>query len=59
MLINCGYQTVDNTDINIGEFRPLSSNFLPLKIYNPVKLYNYCTKEVSVITMPAHCGRSS
>ena len=49
LLINCCFQTEDNTDINDGEFRPLSCNFLPLKKYNPKKLYNYSTKEISVI----------
>ena len=51
LLINCYSQTQDNTDIVNGKFRPLSCNFLPLKKYNPKKLYNYKTKEVSVIEL--------
>ena len=50
MIINCGYQTVDNADIKSGEFRPLSCDFLPLKKYNAAKVYAYHTKEISVIT---------
>jgi hypothetical protein len=49
LICNCGYQTKDNTDIANGEFRPLSCDYLPLKKYNPRKLYTYNTKEVSVI----------
>ncbi len=49
LICNCSYQTKDNTEITNGDFRPLSCDFLPLKKYNPVKLYNYNTKEVSVI----------
>lgn len=49
LIINCGYQNQDNTNINNGEWRPLSCDFLPLKKYNPIKLFNYNTKEVSLI----------
>ena len=42
-------QTQDDTDIVNGEFRPLSYDYLPLKKYNPTKLYNYNSKEISVI----------
>lgn len=49
LICNCGYQTKDNTNIKNGDFRPLSSDFLPLKKYKPVKLFTYNTKEVSVI----------
>jgi len=49
LLCNCAYQTQDDTDIIDGKFRPLSSNFLPLRKYRPVKLYQYDTKEVSLI----------
>jgi hypothetical protein len=50
LIVNCCNQQQDNTDIQNGGGRPLSCNFLPLKKYNPRKLYNYHTKEVSVIT---------
>ena len=49
LICNCCYQTEDNTNIQIGDFRPLSCEYFPLKKYNPTKLYNYHSKEVSVI----------
>ena len=49
LIFNCCYQSKDNTNITNGEFRPLSCEYLPLKKYNPIKLYNYHSKEVSVI----------
>jgi SAM-dependent methyltransferase len=51
LLTNCSFQTEDNTDIKFGQFRPLSVNYFPLKYYNPVKLYSYDTKEVSLIDL--------
>ena len=49
LICNCCSQTQDNTDISSGDFRYLSCEYFPLKKYNPTKLYNYDTKEVSVI----------
>jgi hypothetical protein len=57
LLCNCSGQSVDNTNIQTGDFRFLSSDYLPLKKYNPKKVYNfngkvnngYFYKEVSVI----------
>ena len=49
LLCNCCNQDRDNTDIQNGDWRPLSSKYLPLKKYNPKQLYYYDTKEVSVI----------
>ena len=49
LICNCCYQKTNNTNIQNGDFRPLSCEYLPLKKYNPVKLYNYDTKELSVI----------
>jgi hypothetical protein len=49
LICNCSYQHQDNTDIQDGNFRPLSCKYLPLKKYNSIKLYNYDTKEMSVI----------
>ena len=49
LICNCCYQTQDNTDIQLGDFRPLSYNYLPLKKYSSIKLFNYHSKEVSVI----------
>jgi hypothetical protein len=49
LICNCCDQIQDNTDIKNGDWRTLSCEYLPLKKYNPVKLYNYHSKEVSVI----------
>jgi hypothetical protein len=46
LLCNCCYQTEHNTDIIDGHFRPLSSNYYPLKKYNFITQYKYDTKEV-------------
>lgn len=51
LIVNCSYQKVDNTDIVVGGFRPLSCDFLPLKRFGPVKQLTYNTKEVSLITL--------
>ena len=48
LICNCCNQIEDNPE-NQGRSTPLSVNFFPLKKYNPVKLFNYNTKEVSVI----------
>ena len=49
LICNCCDQKSNNTNIKDGNFRELSCDYLPLKKYNPIKLYNYDTKEVSVI----------
>lgn len=49
LICNCCNQTQDHTNISVGQSSQLSCNFLPLKKYKPVKLFNYNTKEVSVI----------
>jgi hypothetical protein len=49
LICNCCYQNQDNTDIQNGDFRPLSCDRFPLKKYNATKLYNYHTKEVCVV----------
>lgn len=49
LICNCCKQTRDNTDIENGKWRHLSCQYFPLKKYNPTKLYNYDSKEVSVI----------
>ena len=48
LIVNCCNQIRDNPENN-GRSTPLSISFFPLKKYNPKKLYNYHTKEVSVI----------
>ena len=49
MICNCSNQREDNTDVQTGGWRQLSCDFYPLKKYNPTKIYNYNTKEVSII----------
>jgi len=49
LICNCCFQTIDNTEIDNGDWRYLSCDFLPLKKYNPIKLLNYHSKEVSLI----------
>lgn len=55
LITNCSAQKVDNpiADTSLPGHRvtQLSSEFLPLKKYNPVRLFKYNTKEVSVITV--------
>jgi hypothetical protein len=49
LICNCSHQMQDNVDTQTGGGRPLNSQFFPLKKYNPIRVYNYNTKEVSVI----------
>lgn len=49
LICNCCNQTQHDTDIVTGLWRPLSCEYFPLKKYNPIKVYNYHTKEVCVI----------
>ena len=51
MICNCCNQTNDNQDINNGEWRPLSSYKKPLSNYNTKNIFNYYTKEVSLISI--------
>lgn len=51
LLINCCNQRVNDTNCTTGDFRHLSCNYLPLKKYNPFKIGNYNTKEISIITL--------
>lgn len=51
MIVNCSQQIQDNPDINDGEWRPLSCNFLPLSKYGGKTLFKWDTKELSVITI--------
>ena len=50
LICNCCNQIEDNPN-NDNRSTPLSINYYPLKKYNPVKLFNYNTKEVSLITI--------
>lgn len=49
LIVNCCRQVKDDTDIATGGFRELDAGHLPLKKYNIQKIYNYITKEVSLI----------
>jgi len=49
LICNCCNQIKDNDNIKNGEWRPLTCKLLPLKKYKPIKLFNYYTKEVSII----------
>ena len=51
LICNCCAQIMDNTDIIVGQWRALSCDCLPLKKYNPRKIYKYGSKEVSVISV--------
>ena len=51
LICNSDSQNIDNADIITGDWRSLSSDFLPLRDYNPIKLYHYDGKEVSLITV--------
>lgn len=51
LLVNCCNQEKSDETCNTGSFRELSINFLPLKKYNPIKINNYHTKEVSIIKL--------
>lgn len=48
LVCNCCNQNIDNPS-NETRFTGLSCDYLPLKKYNPVKMFNYVTKEVSII----------
>jgi hypothetical protein len=49
LICNCCNQTQHDTNIQNGDWRQLSCDYFPLKKYNPIKLFNYYSKEVSVI----------
>lgn len=48
LIVNCCNQRKDDPE-NAERSTPLSAAFLPLKKYGPIKLFNYATKEVSLI----------
>jgi hypothetical protein len=49
VVTNCMWQKQANTQIQMGEFRPLSKDFLPLKKYNPKLLLSYNAKDVLLL----------
>lgn len=50
IICNCRNQELDNKDIVAGAWRQLTANMNPLKKFNPKILFNYNTKEVSLIS---------
>jgi len=53
LICNCCDQEGDNFDMYFtGCFRRLSAKYYPLKRYDPIILYTYHTKEVSLICPP-------
>lgn len=49
LICNCAHQHSDDTDIKIGDFRPLSSRHRPLSKFHAKSVYTYHGKEVSII----------
>ena len=50
LICNCCDQEDHNVDLYVtGGFRKLSANFFPLARYDPIIIYKYNTKEVSLI----------
>ena len=54
LIINCCYQIKHDTDINTGYCHCLSADYFPLKKYKPTKLFNYHSKQISVIYNNKH-----
>ncbi len=51
LIVNCGYQNIDNTEIQCGHWRPLSCKYYPLKKYDTQLLGYYHSKEISLISL--------
>lgn len=51
LITNCSYQSVDNLDVDLGYFRPLTAEMVPLKNFGAVPIFKYKTKEVSLIDL--------
>jgi len=49
LITNCSNQIEDNIDVGDGGWRQLNSRHFPLRKYQPIVLYKYHTKEVSLI----------
>lgn len=49
MLINCNFQSIDDQDIEMGEFRPLSQYLRPLNTFGCDLLFHFSTKDVLYI----------
>lgn len=51
LITNCCYQKVDNLDVELGKFRPLTAELSPLKDFGAVPIFKYRTKEISLISL--------
>ena len=49
LVCNCTKDAVENSDISIGDFRPLSFDLEPMKKYSFEKVYTWDTKEIGVV----------
>jgi hypothetical protein len=52
LICNCCNQNQDDIDTHDGGCRVLSCDYNPLRKFNPIKLLNYDTKEISLIKIP-------
>ena len=50
LICNSCNQSQDNNNNITGQYRELSCDYYPLKMFNPIKLLNYNSKEVCLIT---------
>ena len=51
LIVNSCSQKYDNVDTKTGQYRELSCDYNPLKQFNPEKILNYNSKEVSLIRL--------
>ena len=51
LITNCCYQNLDNLDVQLGYFRPLTAQMRPLKDFGAIPIFKYRTKEVSLISL--------
>jgi FkbM family methyltransferase len=51
LVCNCTRDAVENSDISIGDFRPLSFDLEPMKKYGFEKVYAWDTKEIGLIDL--------
>ncbi len=52
LVVNCGYQQEENSDILLGRFHPLNCYFDPLKSFGFTELMIYRSKQVSILAVP-------
>ena len=49
LITNCSHQKTAEDDISLGEYRPLSHTLFPLKIFDPLFIRKYHTKEILLV----------